>query len=91
MNIVVPEPIEGTETRIYGKSQRFLGLPVRHGMKRIDLAGGEFYHGPVNVTAWQPTPEELAALNAGASIYVELNTDKVIPMLVCVGNIPDVL
>jgi hypothetical protein len=51
-------------TRVLGKSQGYLGLAVRD----------ELYEDGTRqmVTAWTPTPDELARLLAGASIYVHL-------------------
>lgn len=74
---------EGT-TRVLGKSQGYLGLPVRDEL--IEVEG----HGqmPSVLSVWQPTPAELAALNAGASIHVRLMTSSVPPMLVSVGKVP---
>jgi hypothetical protein len=75
---------EGT-TRVLGKSQGYLGLPVRDEL--IEVEG----HGqmPCVLTVWQPTPAELARLNAGASIHVRLMTSLVPPMLVDVGEAPN--
>lgn len=58
---MLPKAIEGTTRRI-GKSQGFLGLCIRD----MELADGT----PVMVSAWEPTPAELAALNAGQPIYL---------------------
>lgn len=55
--------IEGA-TREIGKSQGYFGLPV----KDIILPDGT----PMMQTAWTPTPDELAALQAGANIIVTL-------------------
>jgi hypothetical protein len=54
-------------TRTLGKSQGFEGLPIRD----------EFLHDNgvkihVMISAWQPTPEELADLNAGASVLLSV-------------------
>jgi hypothetical protein len=51
--------IEGA-TRICGKAQGYLGLPLRDELIN-DSVNGEAT--PAMVTAWTPTPEELAALN----------------------------
>lgn len=50
---------------VIGKEQGFLPLPVRIG---IDDATGS----PTLTTAWEPTPAELEALQAGANIHVQL-------------------
>ena len=52
--------IEGV-TRILGKSQGYLGLPIRD----QTLGGAK-----VMVSAWEPTPEELQRLNSGAKVEV---------------------
>jgi len=55
--------IEGTTRRI-GKSQGYLGLCVRDAVYPDGT--------PVMQTAWQPTPSELARLNAGHSIILTI-------------------
>lgn len=71
-------------TRVAGKSQGYLGLPIR------DETVNDKVCGMVNsmVTAWLPTPEELALLNAGASIHVRILGAVPPPMMVEVGPIP---
>jgi len=68
-------------TRVCGLQQGYEGLPIRDERH----AGGD----PVMVTAWVPTPQELAALNAGASIHVSIMGTVPAPMLVTVGPVPD--
>ena len=60
--------IEGA-TRILGKSQGYLGLPLRDEVTNCTVGGDGT---PCMVTAWEPTPEELAALNAGGSVYLRV-------------------
>ena len=55
--------IEGSN-RVLGKSQGYLGLPVRDDT----LEDGT----PVMVTAWEPTPDELESIAAGGAIYVRI-------------------
>ena len=74
---------EGT-TRILGKAQGYMGLPVRDETILIEGKG----ECPAVLTAWHPTPAELALLNAGAAIHVRLITASVPPMLVSVGPAP---
>ena len=76
--------IEGA-TRTIGKSQGYLGLPLRDG-KVVDPVSGAVT--PTMTSAWQPTPQELAALNAGASIHVCLLGRAHPPILVAVGPLP---
>ncbi len=40
------------------------------------------------VTAWLPTPEELAALNAGAAVHVRILGSDHPPLMLSVGDIP---
>ena len=77
--------IEGT-TRVCGKSQGFLGLPLRDGVRICSVAGGQV---PTMTSAWFPTPDELAALNAGAAIHVEIDGVMPSPMMVSVGPEPN--
>ena len=56
--------IEGC-TRVLGKSQGYLGLPIRDEVITCSVGGPET---PAMTTAWLPTPDELAALQAGAPI-----------------------
>lgn len=77
--------IEGA-TRICGKAQGYLGLPLRDELID-DTVNGEGT--PAMVTAWTPTPEELAALNAGASVHVRILGSTPPPMMVMVGPAPD--
>lgn len=56
-------------TRVLGQSQGYLGLPVRDGVI-FDTATRT--SAPCMLTAWEPTPAELAALNAGGTIYLRI-------------------
>ena len=51
--------IEGS-TRTLGREQGYLQLPIRD----IVLEG----NGPVMASCWEPNPEELKLLNAGAKV-----------------------
>jgi hypothetical protein len=68
-------------TRFIGKSQGYHGLAVRDETIKGDDT-------PAMVTAWHPTPKELAALNAGASVHVRILGTSHPPIMVCVGDIP---
>jgi hypothetical protein len=70
----------GGVTRILGKSQGYLGLPVRD-EELTDT-------GPCMTTAWIPTPDELARINAGANIHVKILGRSHPPILVEVGEAP---
>ena len=76
--------IEGA-TRVIGKSQGYLGLPVRDGTVNCTV-GGEGT--PTMTTAWHPTPAELAALNAGAAVHVTLLGQSHPPIILGVGPAP---
>jgi hypothetical protein len=66
-------------TRRIGKSQGYLGLPLR------DEIGD---HGPQMVSSWQPTPAEAAALAAGAPIYLTVLGSGHTPVMLTVGEAP---
>jgi hypothetical protein len=77
--------IEGA-TRVLGRCQGYLGLPVRDHL--ID----EAVNGPgtpAMTTAWTPTPDELAALSAGAAVHVTILGTVHPPILVTVGAPPE--
>lgn len=76
--------IEGA-TRTIGEAQGYEGLPVRDDRVNCAVNGPDT---PMMTTAWIPTPEELAALNAGASIHVKLLGTRHPPILVEVGPAP---
>ena len=62
------EPIENA-TRVIGKDQGFVPLSVRD---EVHDYGPTFGHVPVMVTQWRPTADELAALIAGAPVFLSL-------------------
>lgn len=76
--------IEGA-TRVVEKSQGYLGLAIRDERIICPVNGPDT---PAMVTAWQPTPAELAALNAGASVHVRILGSVPPSMLVEVGPLP---
>lgn len=77
--------IEGC-TRVLGKSQGYLGLPVRD-VKLNCSVGGE--DTPAMQTAWFPTPDELAAINAGAPIHLTVLGTGHPPVMLGVGDVPE--
>lgn len=81
------QAIEGA-TRIVGKSQGYLGLPIKDEVLNCPVNGPQT---PAMTTAWKPTLEELAALNAGASVHVRILGQVPPPMLVLVGPAPEPL
>lgn len=70
-------------TRVLGKSQGYIGLAVRDETINSTVDGE---NAPCMVTAWEPTPAELAALNAGALVYVRILGTAHPPILVQVGE-----
>jgi hypothetical protein len=73
-------------TRTVGKCQGYLGLPLRDEVVNCPVNGPET---PAMVTAWFPTPKELAALNAGAPVHVRILGTVPPPMFVSTGDEPD--
>ena len=76
--------IEGS-SRTLGEAQGYTPLPVRYGVLRYE-DGTEV---PVMTTAWTPTPQELDALNSGASIHVHILGTQHPPLRLEVGPTPD--
>lgn len=76
--------IEGA-TRVIGKSQGYLGLPLRDVKLDCAVNGADT---PAMETAWTPTPAELEALNAGASVVLRILGTTHPPVMVYVGNPP---
>ena len=56
-------------TRVIGKSQGFVGLPIRDMLTVCEIGNG-IAVAPTMTSAWTPSPEELRRLNAGASVYL---------------------
>jgi hypothetical protein len=77
--------IEGA-TRILGKSQGYLGLPLRDEAINCTVGGEDT---PAMVTAWLPTPDELARLNAGAAVHLRIIGTQHPPVMVDVGPAVD--
>ncbi len=76
--------IEGA-TRILGESQGYLGLPLKDEPIH-DSVNGE--NTPSMVTAWGPTPDELARINAGAPILLRVLGTVHPPVMITVGEQP---
>jgi hypothetical protein len=68
-------------TRVLGKSQGYLGLPVRDEV----FEDGQ----QAMVTAWIPGPAEIEALVAGAPVYVRILGSGHPPIMVEVGKAPE--
>ena len=76
--------IEGC-TRTIGKSQGYLGLPLRDELLTCSVGGPDT---PAMVSAWEPTPAELAQLQAGASVHLRVLGMAHPPVLLYVGPVP---
>lgn len=70
--------------RVCGKSQGFLGLPIRD--TTIKANDGTVYN--VMNTAWTPTPDELLILNAGGNVVIAQIGTTPLPMAVGVSAPP---
>lgn len=73
-------------TRTVGKSQGYMGLPIRDEIINCSVNGEGT---PSMVTAWFPTPDELKALQAGAPIHVSIIGISHPPIMLRVGSLPD--
>ena len=73
-------------TRTIGKSQGYMGLPLRDEILNCKVNGEGT---PAMVTAWHPTPKELEALNAGAPVHVRILGTAHPPIMVEVGDRPE--
>ncbi|UPU01130.1 hypothetical protein J4G48_0031895 [Bradyrhizobium barranii subsp. apii] len=72
-------------TRVIGKSQGYLGLPLRDILIDCPVNGTNT---PAMETAWLPTPEEIAAIVAGAPVLLRILGNQHPPVLVYTGDIP---
>lgn len=76
--------IEGA-TRVIGKSQGYLGLPLRDVTINCTVGGDET---PAMETAWLPTSEEIAAIADGAPVILRVLGTTHPPVMVSVGCVP---
>lgn len=76
--------VEGA-TRIIGKTQGFIGLPLRDEPINCSVGGPGT---PSMVTAWEPTADELARLNAGAHVMLRVLGQMHPPVMITVGEEP---
>lgn len=72
--------VEGT-TRTLGKDQGYLGLRIK------DYIGSD--GNPGMLSSWEPSPDELARLNAGAPIYLYVLGSSHPPVAIEVGPLPE--
>lgn len=77
--------IEGA-TRVLGKSQGYIGLPLRDIAVNCKV-GGEGT--PAMQTAWFPTPEEIEAIIAGAPVVLTILGTQHPPVMIETGRVPD--
>lgn len=73
-------------TRVLGKSQGYLGLPIRDEFRNTTVDGPQT---PVMVTAWEPTPDELERLKKGALVQLCILGTGHPPVMLEVGEIPE--
>lgn len=76
--------IEGA-TRVIGKSQGYLGLPLRDETISCTVGGPDT---PCMVTAWEPTPAEIARINSGAPVLLRVVGTAHPPVMIEVGEAP---
>ena len=72
-------------TRVIGRAQGYYGLPLRDIVINDTVTGPET---PAMETAWLPTPEELAALQAGAPIILRVVGTGHPPVMLYIGDLP---
>lgn len=73
-------------TRVVGKKQGYFGLPIRDEIINSTITGPNT---PAMVMAWFPTPDELAAINAGAPIHLTILGTVPPPVMMGVGDRPE--
>lgn len=73
-------------TRILGKSQGYLGLPIRDDVIACTVNGEGT---PAMTTAWLPTPREIEAIVMGAPVHVRILGTQHPPIMVEVGEVPE--
>lgn len=73
-------------TRVIGQSQGFLGLPLRDELRDVTI-GGKVVKCHAMVTAWEPTPDEIERIKAGAPIYLCVLGAAHPPVMLEVGTV----
>lgn len=76
--------IEG-HTRVIGKSQGYIGLPLRDTVVNSTVTGIT----PAMETAWFPDPKEIEAINSGAPIILCVIGEGHPPVMMSVGSAPE--
>lgn len=77
--------IRGT-TRVIGKSQGYIGLPLRDVLLHDTVNGPDT---PAMQTAWEPTPAEIAAITEGKPIILTILGTAHPPVSIHVGDDDD--
>ncbi len=72
-------------TRELGKSQGYLGLPLRDILIDCTVNGPDT---PAMETAWLPTPDEIAAIVAGAPVILRVVGIWHPPVMIYTGEVP---
>lgn len=72
-------------TRVIGRSQGYNGLALRDEAVHCTVNGPAT---PCMVTAWEPTPDEIARINAGAPVLLTILGDVHPPVMLTVGEAP---
>jgi hypothetical protein len=72
-------------TRELGKGQGYIGLPLRDVIINCTVGGPST---PAMETAWLPTPDEIAAIVAGAPIILRVIGTAHPPVMLTVGDPP---
>lgn len=75
-------------TRVIGQSQGYLGLPLRDEIVEVKI-GGEVVTCRRMVTAWEPTPDEIKRIVAGAPVYLSVLGNGHPPVMLDVGEAPE--
>lgn len=70
-------------TRVLGKAQGYLGLPLRDEVRNTTVDGEQTL---CMVTAWEPTPDELSRLNRGASVHLVIVGTQHPPVMLEAGE-----
>lgn len=81
---MISKRIEGA-TRTIGKSQGYIGLAIRDATINCAVNGVDT---PCMETAWEPTPDELARLNAGAPVILRVLGAAHPPVMLEVAPLP---
>lgn len=73
-------------TRNIGKSQGYLGLPLRDITIDCSVGGPGT---PAMESAWLPTPKEIEAIAAGAPIILRIHGSGHPPVMLYIGEVPN--